>query len=59
VLFIGLGQIETTETQAAQNIKLLYVGMTRAKERLMITASEKNEFSEKLSFMTGEACAVD
>lgn len=34
VIFIGLGQIETSETQAAQNMKLLYVGMTRAKERL-------------------------
>jgi superfamily I DNA/RNA helicase len=26
VIFIGLGQIETSETQAAQNMKLLYVG---------------------------------
>ena len=58
VIFIGLGQIETSETQAAQNMKLLYVGMTRAKERLMITASAKNEFTEKLSFMTGPVCAV-
>jgi superfamily I DNA/RNA helicase len=37
VIFIGLGQIEISESQAAQNIKLLYVGMTRAKERLVIT----------------------
>jgi superfamily I DNA/RNA helicase len=34
VIFIGLGQIDASETQAAQNMKLLYVGMTRAKERL-------------------------
>jgi len=53
VIFIGLGQIETSETQAAQNMKLLYVGMTRAKERLMITASGRNEFTERLGAMVG------
>lgn len=56
--FIGLGQIESSETQAAQNMKLLYVGMTRAKERLLITASERNEFTERLGAMAGAACAV-
>ena len=55
---IGLGQIETSESQAAQNMKLLYVGMTRAKERLLITASGRNEFTEKLEAMTGVVCAV-
>lgn len=58
VIFIGLGQIETSETQAAQNMKLLYVGMTRAKERLLITASGKNEFTERLGAMMGLVCAV-
>jgi hypothetical protein len=68
VIFIGLGQIETSETQAAQNMKLLYVslpgiaqrrrGMTRAKERLLITASGRNEFTEWLETMTEGACAV-
>ena len=58
VIFIGLGQLDTTESEAAQNMKLLYVGMTRAKERLMITASARNEFTEKLVTMTGAACAV-
>jgi ATP-dependent exoDNAse (exonuclease V) beta subunit len=55
---IDLGQIESSETQAAQNMKLLYVGMTRAKERLLITACGKNESTEKLSSMTGTVCAV-
>jgi len=32
VIFIGLGQIKFSETQAAQNMKLPYVGMTRAKD---------------------------
>lgn len=58
VIFIGLGQIETSKTQAAQNMKLLYVGMTRAKERLMITASGRNEFTQRLETMTGMTCAV-
>jgi ATP-dependent exoDNAse (exonuclease V) beta subunit len=39
-------------------MKLLYVGMTRAKERLLITASGRNEFTEKLACMTGVVCAV-
>ncbi len=58
VIFIGLGQIDASESQAAQNMKLLYVGMTRAKERLLITASGRNEFTERLGSMTGPVCAV-
>jgi superfamily I DNA/RNA helicase len=58
VIFIGLGQIESSENQAAQNMKLLYVGMTRAKERLMITASGRNEFTERLEATAGKICAV-
>ena len=59
VIIIGLGQIEISETQAAQNMKLLYVDMTRAKERLLITASGRNEFSERLGAITEPAFAVD
>jgi superfamily I DNA/RNA helicase len=58
VIFIGLGQIDTSETQADQTRKLLYVGMTRAKERLLITSSGHNEFTERLSFMTTSLAAV-
>jgi len=58
VIFIGLGQIESSETQAAQNMKLLYVGMTRAKERLLLTASARNKFTERLEAMTGIISAV-
>jgi ATP-dependent exoDNAse (exonuclease V) beta subunit len=39
-------------------MKLLYVGLTRAKERLLITASGKNHFTERLQAMTGNICAV-
>lgn len=58
VIFIGLGQIDDSETQTAQNMKLLYVGMTRAKQRLLITASGRNEFTERLESMTSRVCAV-
>jgi superfamily I DNA/RNA helicase len=58
VILIGLGQINETEEQTAQNMKLLYVGMTRAKEHLLITASGKNDFTERLESMTGPVCAV-
>ena len=33
VIFIGLGQIETSETQAAQNMKLLYVSLPGIAQR--------------------------
>jgi len=58
VIFIGFGQIKSSETQAAQNMKLLNVGMTRAKELLMITASGTNEFTERLEAVTQRVCAI-
>ena len=58
VILIGLGQLDASETKTAHHMKLLFVGMTRAKERLMITASGRNEFTERLGAMTGPACAV-
>ena len=39
-------------------MKLLHVDMTRAEERLMITASGRNEFTEKPEAMNGPVCAV-
>jgi hypothetical protein len=58
VILIGLGQLDASETKTAHHMKLLYVGMTRAKERLMITASGRNEFTERLENMPGPVCAV-
>jgi superfamily I DNA/RNA helicase len=58
VILIGLGQLDASETKTPHHMKLLYVGMTRAKERLMITASGKNEFTERLESMTSPVCAV-
>lgn len=39
-------------------MKLLYVGMTRAKKRLLITASGRNVFTERLGAMVRPTCAV-
>lgn len=58
LVFIGLGQIEPSKTQATRSIRIPYVGMTRAKERLLIRAPWKNEFTEKLESMTGVVYAV-
>jgi superfamily I DNA/RNA helicase len=58
VIFVGLGQIDDSEEEAARNMKLLYVGMTRAKERLLITASGTNEFTERLGGMVGSVLAA-
>ena len=49
VIILGIGQAgrqNQTETDAA---RLLYVGMTRAKEKLLLTSSESNPFTERLT----------
>lgn len=49
VIILGVdqaGRQNQTETDAA---RLLYVGMTRAKEKLLLTSSETNPFTERLT----------
>jgi superfamily I DNA/RNA helicase len=58
VILIGLGQLDASQEKTAHQMKLLYVGMTRAKERLLITASGRNEFTARLESLTGKICAV-
>lgn len=58
VILVGLGHLDASDTKTADQMKLLYVGMTRAKERLMITAAGRNDFTERLESMTGKICAV-
>ncbi|MCF6257804.1 MAG: NERD domain-containing protein [Gammaproteobacteria bacterium] len=48
VIMLGIGQLNDDETQQARNVRLLYVGMTRAQKCLLITTSAKNAFSRKL-----------
>jgi Nuclease-related domain/UvrD-like helicase C-terminal domain/AAA domain len=48
VIFIGLGHFAEVFSEKDQ-AKLLYVGMTRARERLILTASEDTACTERLS----------
>ena len=48
VIMLGIGQLNDSEARQAKNARLLYVGMTRAQECLLITTSAKNAFSRKL-----------
>ncbi len=55
MIFIGLGQIDASENEAPQNMKLLSVGRSIAKERLLITAPGRDEFTEGLEVIKGSA----
>jgi hypothetical protein len=48
VIIVGVGQLDDTETQLPQTARLLYVGMTRAMECLLLTTSKENPLSRKL-----------
>ncbi|MCU7936508.1 MAG: NERD domain-containing protein [Candidatus Thiodiazotropha sp. (ex Dulcina madagascariensis)] len=48
VIMVGLGQLQDTEGELSQEARLLYVGMTRAMECLLLTVSAENEFSRRL-----------
>lgn len=49
VIVLGIGHLEAAKEAAEHNARLLYVGMTRAKEKLLLTASCRTEFTEKLA----------
>ncbi|WP_447553714.1 3'-5' exonuclease [Vreelandella sp. EE22] len=49
VLLSGLGALSLDEEKQAQEARLLYVGMTRARRRLMVTSSKENWYTERLS----------
>jgi len=48
VIMLGVGQLAETEARKQQNARLLYVGMTRAQECLLMTTSNDNEFSRRI-----------
>ncbi len=48
VILIGLGHLAKNQEEVAR-AKLLYVGMTRARQRLLLTASAENSITEKLA----------
>jgi superfamily I DNA/RNA helicase len=49
VAIAGLGHMPYRETEAADDARLLYVGMTRATEQLIVTASKDSAFVQRLS----------
>jgi len=49
VIVLGIGHLDTNAEQGEFNARLLYVGMTRAKERLLLTASQETDFTRKLA----------
>ncbi|GGC88382.1 3'-5' exonuclease [Vreelandella lutescens] len=48
VLLSGLGALSNDEEKQAQEARLLYVGMTRARRRLMVTSSKANWYTKRL-----------
>ena len=52
VILLGLGKLRTERENIAEEIRELYVGMTRARECLLITASETNVYTQKIESIT-------
>lgn len=48
VIILGVGQARRQNQTETEVARLLYVGMTRAKEKLLLTSSESNLFTERL-----------
>ncbi|SDF87789.1 UvrD-like helicase C-terminal domain-containing protein [Onishia taeanensis] len=49
VLLSGLGALSNDEERLAQEARLLYVGMTRARRRLLITSCKTNWYTQRLT----------
>ena len=48
VILAGLGTLKDDEEKYAEEVRLLYVGMTRAREKLLVTSSKNNFYTERL-----------
>ena len=48
VILAGLHQIKPVAEELAPKVRLIYVGMTRARSHLMVTASQSTQFTERL-----------
>ncbi|HGX92799.1 MAG TPA: DNA helicase II, partial [Candidatus Tenderia sp.] len=48
VIIVGIGQMSDDEARQQSAARLLYVGMTRAQECLLLTTSKENEYSLRL-----------
>lgn len=54
VIMIGIGQMKDEEERREQTARVLYVGMTRAQEALLITTSGENEYSRRVLEVSGD-----
>ena len=52
VILVGLGQLRAEPENVAEESRLLYVAMTRARECLLITASGTNVYTQKIESIT-------
>ena len=52
VILVGLGKLRAEPENVAEESRLLYVAMTRARERLLMTASETNVYTQKIESIT-------
>ena len=48
VILVGLGKLKTEPENLAEETRLLFVAMTRARECLLVTASEANVYTRKI-----------
>jgi hypothetical protein len=51
VIIVGIGQLNDSDERKQQDARLLYVGMTRAQECLLVTTSADNEYSRRLTLV--------
>lgn len=49
VIMVGVGELADDDEHQLRNARLLYVGMTRAQQKLLVLASGDNEFSKRLA----------
>jgi hypothetical protein len=55
VILSGLGALKDDEDHLAQETRLLYVGMTRARHKLLVTSSSENRYTERLAGLVDRA----
>ena len=55
VILTGLGTLKDDEDHLALESRLLYVGMTRARQQLLVTSSGVNRYTERLTALVIEA----
>ena len=53
VILVGLGKLRTETENLAEESRLIYVAMTRARECLLVTASAANVYTRKIESIAG------